>query len=315
MNKIKLGISTCLLGEPVRFDGQHKLDPFLRDTLGAWVDYVPVCPEMELGLGSPREAMRLVGDPARPRLLTVKTQVDLTDRMNTWAEDRVRKLGDENLCGFIFKSRSPSSGMARVKVYNDKGMAVKQGVGLFAAAFMARFPLLPVEEEGRLHDPVLRENFIERIFTLQRWRDMLAGGRRARDLITFHARHKYLLLSHSETHYRQMGNCVAGSTDRTVARRFAAYEALLLQATARIGTRRKHVNVLQHMLGYFKTQLTADEKQEVLEIIGQYADGLVPLIVPITLLRHFVRKYDEPYLAEQVYLSPHPIELQLRNHG
>lgn len=176
MDKIKLGISTCLLGEPVRYDGQHKLDPFLRDTLGTYVDYVPVCPEVEVGLGVPREAMHLEGDPASPRLVTIQTHIDHTDRMNAWARKRVEALEAEGLCGFIFKSRSPSSGMERVKVFNDKGVAVKSGVGLFAAAFMAHFPLLPVEEEGRLQDPCLRENFIERVFALQRWRAMLARG-------------------------------------------------------------------------------------------------------------------------------------------
>lgn len=315
MEKIKLGISSCLLGEPVRYDGQHKLDSFLRDTLGLYVDYVPVCPEVEVGLGIPREAMHLSGDPASPRLVTVKTGIDHTDRMNAWAKQRVEQLEHEALCGFIFKSRSPSSGMERVKVYTDNGMAVKTGVGLFAAAFMAHFPLLPVEEEGRLQDLELRENFIERIFTLQRWREMLASGKTLRNLIAFHAAHKYLLLSHSEVHCRQMGKLVAAGRDLPTSDLVAQYETLLLQAMALKSTRCKQVNVLQHIMGYFKKVLSADEKQELLHIIGQYADGILPLIVPVTLLSHFVRKYQDDYLAGQCYLNPHPIELQLRNHG
>ena len=315
MSTIKLGVSACLLGQPVRYDGQHKLDPFLRDTLGAYVEYVPVCPECEAGFGVPREAMRLEGDPASPRLVTVQTRVDHTDRMNAWARKRVQELEAEGLCGYIFKSKSPSSGMERVKVYNDKGVAVKAGVGLFAAAFMAHFPLLPVEEEGRLQDPELRENFIERIFALQRWRDMLASGRTMRNLIAFHAAHKYLLLSHGDALYREMGRLVAGGGTLPPGERFPQYETLLLRALALKATRCKHVNVLQHILGYFKKQLDADEKQEMLEIIDQYAQGLVPRIVPLTLLNHYVRKYQEPYLATQVYLRPHPIELQLLNHG
>ena len=315
MSTIKLGVSACLLGQPVRYDGQHKLDPFLRDTLGAYVEYVPVCPEFEAGFGVPREAMRLEGDPASPRLVTVQTRVDHTDRMNAWARKRVQELEAEGLCGYIFKSKSPSSGMERVKVYNDKGVAVKAGVGLFAAAFMAHFPLLPVEEEGRLQDPELRENFIERIFALQRWRDMLASGRTMRNLIAFHAAHKYLLLSHGDALYREMGRLVAGGGTLPPGERFPQYETLLLRALALKATRCKHVNVLQHILGYFKKQLDADEKQEMLEIIDQYAQGLVPRIVPLTLLNHYVRKYQEPYLATQVYLRPHPIELQLLNHG
>ena len=315
MNKIKLGISSCLLGQPVRFDGQHKLDNFLRDTLGEYVEYVPVCPEVEVGLGTPREAMHLFGDPEDPQLLTVKTNIDLTDRMKAWARKRVEELEAENLCGYIFKSNSPSSGMERVKVYNAKGVPSKNGVGLFAAAFMAHFPLLPVEEEGRLHDPDLRENFIERIFTLQRWREMLAKGKKQRDLIAFHAQHKYLLHAHSEMHARQMGEIVAQATDLTPKEQFTQYETLLLKAMGLKATRSKHVNVLQHMLGYFKNELTSDEKQEMLEILDQYAAGTLPLIVPITLISHFVRKYAKTYLADQYYLHPHPIELQLRNHG
>ena len=315
MDKIKIGISACLLGEPVRYDGQHKLDTFLRDTLGQYVDYVPVCPEVEVGLGVPREAMHLSGDPASPRLVTIKTGIDHTDRMNAWAQQRVGELEREGLCGFIFKSRSPSSGMERVKVYNEKGVAVKTGVGLFAAAFMAHFPLLPVEEEGRLQDMDLRENFIERIFTLQRWRAMLESGRTLRNLIAFHAAHKYLLLSHSESHCRRMGKLVAAGSELPVRDLVTQYETLLLQAMALQSTRRKQVNVLQHIMGYFKKGLSADEKQELLEIIGQYAEGILPLIVPVTLLNHYVRKYQEAYLTGQFYLNPHPVELQLRNHG
>jgi len=230
MEKIKLGISACLLGEPVRYDGQHKLDPFLRDTLGRYVDFVPVCPEAEVGLGIPREAMHLGGDPADPRLVVVKTGIDHTDRMNVWARRRVGQLEQEGLWGFIFKSRSPSCGTEGVKVFTANGMAVKAGIGLFAAAFMAHFPLLPVEEEGRLQDPDLRENFIERIFTLQRWREMLAGGKTLRSLIAFHAAHKYLLLSHSEVHCRRMGKLVAAGRALQTADLFARYETLLLQA-------------------------------------------------------------------------------------
>jgi len=315
MKKIKIGISTCLLGEPVRYDGQHKLDSFLRDTLGEYVDYVRSCPEVEVGLSTPREAMHLAGDPESPRLVTVKTNEDLTDRMTVWSQKRVRELESENLCGYIFKSKSPSCGMERVKIYSEKGMAAKTGVGIFAAAYMAHFPLHPVEEEGRLHDPGLRENFIERIFTFQRWRDMLAEGRKLGSLVTFHAQHKYLLHAHSETHARQMGKIVAGATELPLTERFAQYETLLLKAMALKATRSKHVNVLQHMLGYFKKDLTADEKQEVLELLEQYAAGTLPLIVPVTLINHYVRKYAKSYLADQFYLHPHPIELQLRNHG
>jgi len=209
VEKIKLGISACLLGENVRYDGGHRHDRLLTDTLGKYVQYVPVCPEVECGLGVPREPMRLVGDPESPRLVTNKTGRDFTEQMIRWARKRVRELEKENLCGFIFKSDSPSSGMERVKVYGEKGTAEKKGVGLFARVLMEHFPLLPVEEEGRLHDPLLRENFIERIFALQKWQDNIKTGRSRSGLVDFHTRHKLLLLAHSEKHTRAMGKLIA----------------------------------------------------------------------------------------------------------
>jgi uncharacterized protein YbgA (DUF1722 family)/uncharacterized protein YbbK (DUF523 family) len=313
-DKIRLGISTCLLGEPVRYDGGHKWDRFLTDTLGNYVDFVPVCPEVECGLSIPREAMHLVGDSNHPRLVTVRSGVDHTERMLKWAHNRVVELEKEGLCGFIFKSNSPSSGMERVKVYGPSGSPTKTGVGLFARVFMEHFPLLPVEDEGRLHDPRLRENFVEAIFTLKRWREMLGfkGGRRA--LVDFHTRHKLLLRAHSPEHLRQMGKLVAQASSLEVSELYERYQKLMLSALARKTTTKKNTDVLYHLMGYFKKELNADEKQELREIIDQYRRGLVPLIVPVTLINHYVRKYDEPYLKGQWYLHPHPIELQLRNH-
>ncbi len=313
-NRIKIGISSCLLGEKVRYDGGHKLDRFLRDTLGQYVEYVPVCPEVECGFGIPREALRLVGDVASPRMVTSRTNQDYTEKMSAWAKRRVVELKSENLCGFIFKSKSPSSGMERVKVYNDKGMPAQQGVGLFARAFMEYFPLIPVEEEGRLHDPKLRENFIERIFVLEQWREVFSGQLTAGKLVAFHSRQKLLVLSHSQKHYRLMGKLVAGAKGIPVRDLFDTYERLLMQALKLKTTPKKIVNVIQHMMGYFKKVLSPDEKQELLETLDEYRAGYVPLIVPITLINHYVRKYKEPYLGSQTFLQPHPVELQLRNH-
>ncbi|OGR25869.1 MAG: hypothetical protein A2139_03045 [Desulfobacca sp. RBG_16_60_12] len=316
MKKIRLGISACLLGEPVRFDGGHKLDRFITDTLGKYVEFFPVCPEVECGLGVPREAMRLVGDPEVPRLMTVRTKVDLTDRMLTWAQKRVGELEQENLCGFIFKSKSPSSGMERVRVYNEpaQGSPVTRGVGMFARIFMERFPLLPVEEEGRLHDPVLRENFIARLFVLQRWREFLAAGPHLRDLVAFHTRHKLLILAHSPNHYRELGRLVARARELPLPELCHHYQSRLMEALRLKTTPKKNTNVLSHLMGYFKKDLTPDEKQELLEVIDSYRQGFVPLVVPATLINHYVRKYRQPYLQEQFYLHPHPVELQLRNH-
>jgi uncharacterized protein YbgA (DUF1722 family)/uncharacterized protein YbbK (DUF523 family) len=311
---IKLGVSACLLGQKVRYDGGHKLDRFIQDTLGPHVAFVPVCPEVECGLGVPREAMRLVGDPEAPRLMTVRTGLDHTDRMRRWAQRRLKELEKEDLCGFIFKGGSPSSGMERVKVYTEQGMPSKTGVGMFARAFMAHFPLIPVEEDGRLNDARLRENFIERIFAMQRWRQAAARGARPGVLVDFHTRHKLLVLSHSPKHQALMGKLVARAREIPASTLFEQYQALLMEALRLKASPSKHANVLMHIMGYFKKDLTPDEKQELLEVIGRYKGGHIPLIVPVTLLRHYVRKYNQPYLREQVYLDPHPVELQLRNH-
>jgi uncharacterized protein YbgA (DUF1722 family)/uncharacterized protein YbbK (DUF523 family) len=311
---VKLGISSCLLGERVRWDGAHKLDRYLTDTLGKFVEYVPVCPEVECGFDIPREPFRQVGDPDSPRLITSRTKVDYTDRMTQWAGKRVRELEKEDLCGFIFKSRSPSSGMERVKVYNEKGIPVKKGVGMFARAFMAHFPLIPVEEDGRLHDPILRENFIERIFAFKRWREILEEKQSRGNLVSFHTKHKMLILSHSPEHYRVIGKLVARAKEVPLKDLYEEYQKLFMEVLRLKTTPKKNANVLTHILGYFKEDLFGDEKQELLEIIGLYRGGIVPLIVPITLVNHYVRKYNQPYLKEQYYLQPHPLELQLRNH-
>jgi uncharacterized protein YbgA (DUF1722 family)/uncharacterized protein YbbK (DUF523 family) len=314
MSTIRLGISACLLGEPVRYDGGHKRDRFITDTLGPYVEFVPVCPETECGLGVPRESMRLEGDPAAPRLITSRTRVDHTDRMVAWAQKRLKELEKEDLCGFIFKSDSPSSGMERVRVYGDKGMPLRKGIGIFARVFMERFPLVPVEDEGRLHDPKLRENFVESIFALERWRNLLKEPPTRGNLVAFHTEHKLLLLSHSPKHSQLMGKLVAEAKQVPPAELYRQYETLFVAALGVKTTVKKHGNVLQHMMGYFKKELSADEKQELLEVLNDYHEGLTPLIVPITLLKHYVRKQDQSYLKGQVYLNPHPLELKLRNH-
>jgi uncharacterized protein YbgA (DUF1722 family)/uncharacterized protein YbbK (DUF523 family) len=314
MQKIKLGISSCLLGAKVRYDGGHRWDRFITDTLGWYVEFVPVCPEVESGLPVPREAMRLVGDPEKPHLLTVRTGIDHTDRLSTWAQKRVEELAEQDLCGFIFKSKSPSSGMERVKVYNDQAVPAAVGVGIFARIFKARFPLLPVEDEGRLHDPVLRENFIERLFCYQRWRELVAQGASRGALVTFHTRHKLQIMSHSPKHYRELGKLVAQAGETPITQTYDRYQNLFMEALRLKATAKKNANVLYHLMGYFKKQLTTDEKQELLEVIESYRREYVPLIVPVTLINHYVRRYDQPYLKEQFYLQPHPLELKLRNH-
>jgi uncharacterized protein YbgA (DUF1722 family)/uncharacterized protein YbbK (DUF523 family) len=311
---IKLGISTCLLGENVRYDGGHKLNRYLVNTVGPFVEWVPVCPEAECGLPIPRESMRLVQGADGIRLKTGKTNIDHTDRMMKWAAARLRQLEKEPLCGYVFKSRSPSSGMRDIKIYNEKGMPQSKGSGLFAQAFMERFPLLPVEDEGRLNDAGLRENFIERVFVYHRWRQFIEDGATRKGLVDFHTNHKLLVMSHSPKHLSALGKIVAAPQKRAKKDLTEEYIGLLMEGLKLRATVRKNTNVLQHIMGYFKKVLTPDEKQELLAVIDQYHRNLVPLVVPVTLLRHYIRKYDEPYLKRQHYLNPHPAELMLRNH-
>jgi uncharacterized protein YbgA (DUF1722 family)/uncharacterized protein YbbK (DUF523 family) len=314
MNNITIGVSSCLLGNKVRFDSGHKHDRYITGTLGTFFEFVPVCPEVECGLPVPRESMRLVGDPENPLLLTSRTGLDHTSRMKDWASSRVEQLAASDLCGFIFKSKSPSSGMERVKVYGKNNMPRAVGVGLFARTFKERFPLIPVEEEGRLHDMVLRENFIESVFVYRRWRSM-ASDFTLDKLVHFHTDHKMLLRSHSEKHYRELGRIVAKAGNLKSDKLLTIYQETLMGAMRLKPTIKKHVNVLQHMMGYFKKQISSDEKQELLEVIENYRQHHVPLIVPVTLMNHYVRKYNNGYLEKQYYLKPHPTELKLRNHA
>lgn len=315
VNRIRLGVSACLLGERVRYDGQHKRDAFIVDTLGRHVDFVGVCPEVECGLGVPREPVRLVGDAAAPRLIATRTGIDHTERMQNWAARRVVELEKEKLCGFIFKSRSPSSGMENVKVYNDRGGFSGKAPGMFARAFMEHFPTLPCEDEGRLNDPDLRENFIERVFTLWRFRAAVREQPTLGALMAFHARNKLLIQAHHETLMREMGRELAALKPRQAAAHIPRYEASLMRALKTPATVRKHTNILQHMLGYLRGLADEADRRELGGIIEDYHGGLIPLIVPVTMLRHYVAKHGIAYLTDQYYLAPHPLELKLRNHA
>jgi uncharacterized protein YbgA (DUF1722 family)/uncharacterized protein YbbK (DUF523 family) len=313
--RIKILVSACLLGEKVRYDGGHKRDLFLNETLGPFVEWVRVCPEVECGLPVPREAMRLLGDPTRPRLVTSRSGIDHTERMERWAKARLEELSGLDLCGYICKKDSPSSGMERVKVYGaGDGIPARTGAGVFTRMFMERFPRIPVEEEGRLTDPVLREMFVERVFCLRRFRDLLARPLARGAVVDFHTDHKLLLLSHDRKHYEEMGRLVAGAKSFPVGTLYRKYEELFLAALTRKATPKKCADVLLHMMGYFKEMLSTTEKQEMIEVINNYRRRLVPLVVPVTLIRHYIRKYDVSYLARQVFLNPHPVELMLRNH-
>jgi uncharacterized protein YbgA (DUF1722 family)/uncharacterized protein YbbK (DUF523 family) len=312
---IRLGVSTCLLGEEVRYDGGHKLDRFLVNTLGPFVEWVPVCPEFEIGLGVPRESLRLVGDLEAPRLVAPKSGQDHTERMQTWARERLEELAAVMLHGFIFKKDSPSSGLFRVRVYDDKGMPNRVGTGIFPRELMKRFPLLPLEEEGRLHDMRLRENFIERIFVYYRWTHLLEEDPTPGGLVRFHTAHKLTLMAHSPSHYQEMGRLVAQAGSLPWEELVETYGRLLMEGLKVLGTPGKHTNVLQHLMGFLKDVLSKEDKAELLGLIEDYRMGLVPLIVPLTLLKHHLSRHPIPdWVHQQVYLNPYPKELMLRNH-
>ena len=311
---LRLGISRCLLGDEVRFDGGHKRDSFLTEVLGRYVEWVPVCPEVEAGLGTPREAMRLVGDSQDPRLVTIKSGTDHTRALETMTRNRIEGLKNFDLSGYVFKKGSPSCGIERVRIYNEHGMPRRNGVGLFARAFIEEFPLIPVEEEGRLCEPTLRENFIERVFCYRRWQDLVQSGVTRQALVQFHTIHKYVLLAHSPQQYEVLGRLVGQAQQHRPKELAQRYGKLFMKALAVKATVRKHVNVLQHILGYFKERLSAHEKAELVGVIGDYHRGLTPLVVPLTLIKHYVQIFDVGYIRDQVYLNPHPKEIMLRNH-
>jgi uncharacterized protein YbgA (DUF1722 family)/uncharacterized protein YbbK (DUF523 family) len=297
----------------VRFDGGHKKDEFLVNTFGAWVEWVPVCPEVEVGMGTPRESVRLMREGANVRMVAPKSGKDWSDAMRAYSAQRVEKLAAAELSGYVLKKDSPSCGMERVKVYGD-GMPTKSGRGLFAEALLARFPSLPVEEEGRLCDPHLRDNFVERVFAYHRLRRFFSGRWTIGGLVAFHTSHKLQLMAHAPKSYESLGRLVARAKQLSREELRQSYETGFMKGLKAVATTRRNSNVLHHILGYFKKLLDGEARAELLGLIEDYRRGLLPLIVPITLIRHYVRLHSVGYLAGQVYLEPHPRELMLRNH-
>lgn len=310
---IRVGISSCLLGRKVRFDGGHKRDRYLTDVIGEWVEWVSVCPEVEIGLGTPRPTIRLEGTADDARLVEPKSGEDLTERMRTYSGRKVGELQQLDLDGYVLKRASPTCGMERVRVWNDSGMPDKKGVGVFADVLLKKWPNLPVEEEGRLNDPVLRENFVERLFCRHRWRSLVRVGLTRSRLISFHTAHKMLLRAHNEAGYRRLGKLVASFGSRPDGEIFTEYEDEFFDIVKRRAAPKRHANVLQHTLGYLRQVIDASDRRELLGLIEDYRNGLVPLVVPITMLRHHVHRHHVEYLIGQLYLEPHPKELMLRN--
>lgn len=312
--KIKIGVSSCLLGEPVRWNGEHKRDRWLTDVLSDFFEWVPTCPEVDVGMGTPRETVALYGDPESPRLKGTKSGDDWTASMRRYAKERAGRLADMGVCGYIFKAKSPSCGLGRLKVYGEGATVHYNGRGLFADAFLKACARVPVEEEGRLRDANIRENFIVRVFACHRLHELLNGRWSRGRLVAFHTAHKFLLLAHSRKHYSALGRLVADAQHLAPSELKTQYADGFMQALAVKSTVKKNADVLFHMLGFFKKQLSEAERHDVIETIEDYRRGLVPLVVPVTLLRHHVRAHRVEYLQNQVYLNPHPKELMIRNH-
>lgn len=313
--KIRLGISTCLLGENVRFDGGHKRDLFLVNILGRFVEWVAVCPEMEIGLGTPRESLRLIGAAQGPRLLASRTGADHTDRMQSWAQERLEELTSLDLHGFVLKKDSPSCGLFRVRVYDHSDVPARNGRGIFASELTQRLPLLPVEEEGRLNDMRLRENFIDRVFSYYRWTRFLQTDATPGGLVRFHTAYKLTMLAHSRRHYRDLGILVAQAGSLPWNELSQTYGQLLMEGLNVLTSTGKQANVLQHLMGFLKVVLSSEDKAEMVGLIEEYRTGLVPLVVPLTLLQHHLRRHPVPeWVHQQVYLNPYPKEMMLRNH-
>ena len=312
LGQVRLGVSACLIGAKVRFDGGHKRNRFLIEELGSHFEFVPFCPEVAIGMGTPRPSIRLVGDVEAPRALGSRDDgLDVTDALQAYSANRARRL--EGLSGFIFKKDSPSCGMERVKVYSDKGMPQREGVGIFARAVQQANPLLPVEEEGRLNDSTLRENFVSRVFVYARWQALRQQGLTKKGLLDFHTRHKLLLMAHSPVAYRELGRLLARLDNASLDGLADRYIERIMQVLKTPANRKRHVNVLQHVLGYLRKHVDAVNRADLVDVIDDYRLGMVPLVVPVTLLQHHFRSNPHPWISRQVYMNPHPRELLLRN--
>ena len=309
----KIAISACLLGHEVRYNGGHKASSLCKEALARHFDYVPLCPEVAIGLGTPREPIRLVGDIAAPRAVgTVNRQLDVTEQLAAYGREMAS--AQQEISGYIFMQQSPSCGVERVKVYQDNGKpADKSGRGIYANAFCSARPDLPVEEDGRLNDPVLRENFITRVYAYARWQALLQSGLTRHAIIAFHASYKYQLMANHPQQYRELGRMLGSMGQQTADEIGPRYFSLLMAALKKPATRGSHSNVLQHLSGYLRPALSDDERSEMHQLIQQYRTGSVPLVVPLTLLKHHFRRNPQPYIALQAYMQPHPEDLGLRN--
>ncbi len=316
--KIYLGVSSCLLGEKVRFDGGHKQDTFILKKLAPFAEFKSFCPEVSIGLGIPREPIRLVMNTQsgvhaeQIRVVGTKNEsLDVTEKLQHCAESQQSWL--QNLDGYIFKKDSPSCGVERVKLYKDGHPTRQGGVGQFSYVVMQNNPLLPVEEEGRLNDARLKENFVQRVYIYKCWKMMVKKGLKAKDLIAFHSRIKYVLMSRSQKDYRELGRLISDLKKEELETLSEKYIRSVMGVLKKVSSRKNHVNVLQHIQGYLKQDIESNDKQELAKLIHDYRESKIPLIVPLTLLRHYFRKHPDGYIEQSWYLKLYPDELGLQN--
>ena len=312
VEKIKIGVSACLLGKEVRFNAQHKYHWYINEILGKYFDYVPICPEVAIGMGVPRKSVRLVGHSDSPEMIEPISGKNWTEKMVSYSEKKVKNFGD--LSGFLFKRASPTCGVFRVKVYQKNGIPLPEGMGLFSQKVSQEWPLLPIEEEGRLNDTMLRENFLERVFGYQRIRKLMEKKFQRKDWIDFHTQNKFLLLAHSRKYYTELGHLVSAIEKKSPMDFKQEYSVLYMEALAVQTTRKKHGDVLLHILGFLKKILTKEQKEDILKAIKNYTESVYPLIVPMTLLNHYITLNKIDYIQKQIYLCPTPEDLCLRNH-
>jgi len=311
---IRIGVSACIVGEKVRWNGQHARDPYLTETLSKYVEFVPLCPEIACGMGIPREKIRQVDCAGEIRLIGYESGDDLTQTMTGWADRVLPGLEEEDLCGFVLKNRSPSCSLIQSKIYSTTGKPPRIGSGFFTRKLLQYYPLLPVEASERLQNPILRENFIRRVFVLKRWKELLEKGYKIGNLVDFHTRHKMMIRAHDLTGYRELGRLLGESSSFNAQEIFDTYATLLFKSLALKATPKKNTDVLSHAAGFFKKILDDGDKRELQAMINNYRTGKIPLLIPITLINHFARKYQIPYLTQQYFFNPHPSELKLLNH-
>ena len=317
MNHIKLGVSACVIGEKVRFDSGHKKSHFVADELSPFVEYVPVCPEVGIGLSVPRPTIRLLDrdDGLGVRLVDTKNaEIDHTEKMNQFCEKKINQLIDQELCGYVVCAKSPTCGMERVKVYRENGYvsAEKIGVGIYTEKLMQQMPWLPIEEDGRLNDPILKENFVFRIFTLHDFYQAMSAGISRGAIVKFHSRYKLVLMAHSPKDYQGLGQLVAEIANYELDEFYQIYRTRFMQAIANRASRKNNTNVLMHIQGHFKKVLDKEQKAELSELIDAYRLGKMPLLAALTLINHYLREFPDPYISSQAYINPYPENLRLR---